>query len=54
MDDKSVKWVAVAYDGCDKVGSVLLEGDENDVYVRAKKWGHDVYNTDDVSVHQIN
>ena len=53
MDEAVVKWVVVAYNGCDKIGSVLLEGTEDEVHARAKKWAEDVYSCDDYSVHQI-
>ena len=57
MDDDSLqtRWVAIVYDGGEKVGSHVFSGSvEDDVRLEAKQWIDSIYGKSrDWSLHQI-
>jgi hypothetical protein len=54
MDNQTDKWIAVVYDGLDKVGSRLFTGDEAVVQLEAKTWVNDTFGEKrDWSLHQV-
>ncbi|MBC8395201.1 MAG: hypothetical protein H8E05_00735 [Bacteroidetes bacterium] len=56
MREGSESWVAVVYDGHDKINSKLFRGNEEEIVrADAKKWATKLYGEKvDWSLHQVN
>jgi len=56
MKEESKSWVAVVYDGHDKINSRLFRGNEEEIVrIDAKKWATKLYGEKvDWSLHQVN
>jgi len=53
MSDCSEKWVAVVYDGCDKISSHNFHGDRESVNIEAAKWINKVHSGREWVLHHV-
>jgi len=54
METSSEKWVAIVYDGVDKVGSREFKTSKSQAEKEAQEWAQAVHKSDDWSLFKVN